>query len=153
MGRLYGLVPLEALERVQLLHDSQGRYKELNVGQGFSCPELLKHRNQVVRLLQHTEPSYDSIVRRVDVSLMGLEEFQDWQRVLQVRNQGVPKPCEPICTHDHEKIMNKKHYKAILDELKAQNERRLMTTQERQQRELEELLAETVKNDRSEKRI
>jgi len=62
LGRMYGLQPHEALERVQRHHDTQGRYLCSTIPE--SCPKLIMQQQQVVRLLQHSDSKWDTTVVR-----------------------------------------------------------------------------------------
>jgi hypothetical protein len=65
LGRLYGVAPLDALERTQRCHDAMARFAGQAPGTPpRSCPRSAAQRNAVERVLQRSDPVFDSIVVR-----------------------------------------------------------------------------------------
>jgi hypothetical protein len=65
LGRLYGVAPPDALERTQRCHDAMARFAGQAPGTPpRSCPRSAAQRNAVERVLQRSDPVFDSIVVR-----------------------------------------------------------------------------------------
>ena len=100
LGRLYGLDPETAAERVKLHHQAQGRFLLRRAPKTHfylpTFPQCPAQRIQITRVLMRIEPSYNAIRRRggrageEDKKLEALEDVVLWEERHHERAVGVP---------------------------------------------------------------